>query len=755
MQAGLGRGTREKDSVTRQAGWEFHPLSVLLGLLLCCAGCGGSSNSSQPAPPQALVVGSASGTVFQAIQSQYETVAGTGNEDPASYAMIIFDGNSTTPAQLQANPGVKNFLAAGKAVVILNNTEQHRSTGLQGALWMHAEGSAPATAWLYGFNPSGPNQGEASRKELSQIDFPVMMLAAPRDGAPTLIAPTSAELRQDSQQWLGLLNQAMAGAGSEIGSSTCGSNPNDPQPSAQCANQTALSFHTITPVNFTLPSQLNDQAAPYGTAWGPSGTQPPNGHITLNATFETRGYALLEGNASSGYFHKILARQYLNVSPPPAKPNQSWPSTWTQTLTQEYPIVGSCDQWTTPWPIYTTLGWNDSVELVAQLNQVGQNSVGIDTFLPQKANNTTTLTTSENHTETVGVSSTAGIQKGEPIGTLSASWNDSWSWGQAQTISIQDWDAGSSISADNTQASYEYEAFGNSQITHSILESHLLDLPLNGPQLSSAACDLPYIGFGTQQVQPPDLNGLQTNALATQSETVWASNGLLPPQTVKLVSSGTITSGEVTDVVAGDGPHVPPTVLCSTGCSGLQGFTGYATTPLTQTFDLDFSTPALQPAGWNLSTRQSVPAPWTLSFPSWPQKIALNQPLTGTVSIAQDALNALASAKQNILLSYVVAPLSALQTLPVGQACPGNQFNFNPGDNAVSNGSPPLQLAPSAFTCNSGTCAAPVSLTFQTAQTNQYSVQVVAWLPSMAFNGQTVLSPQSAWCLDVPETTIQ
>jgi len=726
---------------------------LLMGLLWCCAGCGGGASSAPPAMPQALVVGSASGVVLQTIRSEYQTVTGTGEEDPTPYAMIIFDGNDITPAQLQGNPGVKNFLAAGKAVVILNNTEAHRSIGLRGAAWMHEEGSSPAAGWIYVFNRSGRNQKILGQKELSQIDFPVRMIAAPRNGGPTLVTPASAQLQQDSEQWLRLLNQAIASAGSDIGTSTCGANPSNPQPSSECANQTALSFHATTPISVNVPSQLNGQAAPYATAWGPSGTQPPNADITINATFETRGYALLEGNATSGYFHKILVRQYLNVSPPPARPSQSWSSSWTQTLTQQYPIVGSCDQWTFPWPVYSTLGWNDSVQLVTQLN-VARNSVGIDTFLPQKANNTTTLTTSENHTETVGVSATAGVQNGNPLGTLSASWSDSWSWGQAQTISIQDWEAGSSISGDNTTATYDYDAFGNSEITHGILLSHLLDLPLNGPQLSNAACDLPYLNYPTQQVQPPALNGLQTNALATQSETVWVSDGLLPPQVVKLASSATITSGEVTDAVAGDGPHDPPITFCSTGCSGYQGFTGFATTPLNQTFDLDFSTPALQPPGWNTALQKSVPAPWTLSFPAFPDKIALNQPITGTVTMPQAVLAALMSARENILLSYVVEPLSPLQTLPAEQVCPGNEFNFNPGNNAVSNGNPPLRLSPSAFTCTAGTCSASVSLTLQTSQTNQYTVQAVAWLPSITFNGQTVLSPQSAWCLDVPETTI-
>jgi hypothetical protein len=741
-------------------------LGVLLQLW--CAACGGSSNSSPAAMPQALVAGAASGPVLQTIGTQYRLVAGSGSEDPGPYAMIIFDGNNTTPAQLQANPGVANFLAAGKAVVILNNTEDHRSAGLKGAVWAHAEGSSPAAGWIYFFNKTGHNIRILGTKELEQIDFPQRIIAPLPGETPTAVTPDAAQLQHDSEQWLGALQRGMAGGGSDIGPSSCSA-----ANAADCSNQTVLSFHDLQSLNITVPLIINsqDNLPPDFTTWGPDNSQPPSSspasRIQINATFETRGYALLEGNANSGYFHKIIVRQYLDVSPPPAPVGQSWTSVYTQQITDQQPIAGSCDSWNYLWPVYATLGWNDAVTLDAQLEDLpGAVSLGIRSFLPKVANNVTTLTTSNSHTETVGVSATAGIQNETGVGTLSASWSESWTWGQAQTISIADWQVSdSSIGSNNTEATYAYDASGNSDITDSVLTSHALILPLDSNPASNNQlnnpnyCDLRYVTFNGVVI-PPGLNGLQTNALATQSETVWEvntnaqGNGLIPPQTIKLVSSGTITSGEVLDLVGGDGPF--PNCNFVQPCPGLVGFTAAITTPLQERFDLDFSNPALQPPGWDTSTQQSVPAPWTLSFPLWPNEISLNQPLTGTVTIPQDALTALSATSQNLLLTYVVGTQSALQTLPAEQACPGNEFTFNPGNNAVSNGKPPLQIPWSAFTCSSGTCSAPVSLTFQTSQTNQYDVQVVAWLPRMvALNGDTVLGPQSAWCLDVPETTIQ
>src|SRR5581483_2775806 len=97
--------------------------------------------------------GQAGGTVLQAIQSQYVLTPGRGDEDPAPYSIIVYDGNNTTPEQLSSNPGAQRFLSAGKPVVILNATEDHLRTGLANVAWAHAQSASPSLPAVAFFAP--------------------------------------------------------------------------------------------------------------------------------------------------------------------------------------------------------------------------------------------------------------------------------------------------------------------------------------------------------------------------------------------------------------------------------------------------------------------------------------------------------------------------------------------------------------------------------------------------------------------------
>jgi hypothetical protein len=702
----------------------FHLAALLIVLLLCWSGCGGSGPSFTPLP-RALVVGQAGGTVLQAIQSQYMLTPGSGDEDPGPYRIIVYDGDNTTPQQLSSNPGAQKFLSAGKPVVILNATEDHLRTGLLNVAWAHAQSASPAVpavAFLLRRDTNGVGQ------ELVQVDFPQRMQAAPPGQQQLLpLTPPADQLLKDSRSWLAQLNAKAAGS-ANIDPATIG------------AGQAVLYFDHVKQFTITQSSVLNGQPPPYGTAWGVNGTQPPNfttnGGGAFGGTFETLLYALLEGNSPATYQHKIIARQFLLVSPPAPLA--------TQQVTTQFAITGS--NWNGSWPVYSTLGFSSDFTLSLQL-LLDSSTMGVTENLPQATNNVTQLTTSQQHTETVGLSVTSGAQNGNLLGTLSSSWSDSWTWGQARTVSFQNWQSQSSLDVANNFVSYQFQAFGGSDVTAAALYANLLQLPPSNEQIESQFV-APFNYFPPNG-QFPQFNRLQISDMTNKSETEWATSTgqLIPPQLVQLVSNAVIDSGELLELTAGvrlPFKSFPNSV-----------FTGYGQTRLYQVYNLNFAAPGLQPPGWQVSSQTQVVAPWTLSFPPWPDKIGLNQPITGTLSMPQEELNALNAAGQTILLTYVVEPLSTIQTLPAQEACPGNQFNFNPGANAVSNGSPPLQVPASSFVCNSGTCAAPIPLSFQTAQTNQYSVQVVAWLPQATINGQTVINPQSAWCLNVPETTIQ
>ncbi|SRR5579885_1402018 len=717
------RGTFAIDGLK---GW--LPSLIIAGLALCCTGCGGSSGPAPApsAPQQALVVGGADGPVFQTIQTRFKTVAGSGTEDTGAYALLIFDGNRTTPSQLRANPGVQRFLSAGKPVVILNSTEEHLRTGLAGVMWAYAHqlpAVSPAVAFILRRDPDG------TPRQLMQLDFPVRVAAVAEGGTlpprkhpltqspppPLLLNPTPVQLWSDSRRWLDMVEAGQSAAFGAIA------------PASGGPGQTVLSFDEVTPATIQQGSVLNGQPAPNYTAWGQYGLQPPDFNISLSATFETRLYATLIGNSPGTFQHQIIARQYLLVSPPS-------PLATSQVATQ-YAISGA--NWSGTWPVYSTLGFNDAFTLAVQLTAPESNNLvlGITENLPEAVNNVTTLTTSESHTETVGVSVTGGIESGDVLGTLGASWSDSWSWGQATTVSFQDWESDSTVTLPNNYAEYDFVAFGGSDITNAELGADLLQLPPTNEQIESQL--IAPFNYWPPSNGYPQLNQLQLSAMTNQSETVWTTGTgqLVAPQTLQFISSALIYSGEMLELTSGTRNILKPFANSV--------FTGYGLSTLYQVINLNFGASGIQPPGLQVSNLTQVAAPWTLTFGEFTQSPGSPYAtVTGTVSVAQPGPSPL-----TLNLSYVIQPQQQMLTLPVTEACQGNTTSFNPGNSVVDNGNPPLSV-----TIPAGKTSVSFPLTFQTFNADTYNVQVVAWLPQTTVDGQQVINPQSAWCLTPPNT---
>jgi hypothetical protein len=700
---------------------------AIAGLPLWLAGCGGGSGPSPAllSTRQALVVGGADGVVFRTIQERFNTVPGSGDEDTAAYAMIIFDGNRTTPGRLQANPGVRRFLSAGKPVVILNGTGDHLHVGLSGVAWAHAHqlpAVSPAVALMLRRDRDGVP------RQLVQVNFPVRMAAVvqgaplpPRPHPPLrqyplpLLDPTPSQLLSDSQQWLDLVE---AGQAEDFGAIS---------PASGGPGQTVLSFDDVTPATIQQGSVLNGQPAPDYTAWGEYGTQPPDFSTSLSATFETRLYATLTGNSPSSFQHQIIARQYLLVSPPS-------PLATSQVATQ-YAISGS--NWSGSWPVFSTMGFNDAFTLGVQLTAPASNSLalGMTENMPESINGVTTLTTSQSHTETVGVSVTGGIESGDALGTLGASWSDSWSWGQSSTVSFQDWEIDSTVDIADNAAQYNFVAYGGSDITNAELGADLLQLPPNNYQIWTQLV-APFDYWPPSNAYP-QLNQLQTSAMTNQSETAWttSSGQLVAPQTLQFISSALIYSGEMLELTSGIRNIFKPFADSV--------FTGYGFSSLYQVIDLNFGASGIQPPGLQVSNLTQVAAPWTLSFGEFKQSPGLPYAtVTGTVALTQPTPNPL-----TINLTYVIQPQQQMLTLPVSEACQGNTTSFNPGNSVIDNGAPPLSV-----TIPAGKTSVSFPLTFQTFNSDTYNVQVVAWLTQTTVNGQQVINPQSAWCLTPPNT---
>lgn len=709
--------------------WRCVELIVFAGLISFGAGCGGDSNSSTPPAraPQAgpaLVVGPAAGTVFDALKNRYGAASGTGAEDPSNYSMIVFDGDNTLPGQLQSNPGVADFVNAGKPVIILNATESHLVSGLADSVWAYGDQLptvSPAVAFVMRRQP------HRLASDLVEIDFPLEIAAAPDaqpappppSGSnpaatpPILVNPTPEELNAETRQWLATLNRTLA---SSLG---------DIPPAQGGPGQMVLSFAKVDPIRIVQSSVLNNQPPPYGTAWGPSGTQPPNFSTEFSGTFYTRLYAILKGDSPQNFQHEIIARQYLLVSPPSPLA--------TDLVTSQYAIAGS--NWNGSWPVYSTLGFNDAFTLATQLNDPSDSNLalGVTENLPQAANGVNTLTTSQSHTETVGLSVTGGIQNGNGVGTVGASWSSSWTWGEASTISFCDWESSSNVDIPDNAAQYNFVAYGGSDLTTANLSDDLLALPPNNNQIANQL-RAPF-DYWPPSNRFPTLNQLQKSAMTNQSETVWttSSGQLIPPDQLQFISSALVYSGEMLELRGGILFFAPDGV-----------FTGYGRSNFYQVINLNFAAPGLQPPGLRIADQTQVAAPWTLTFGQFSQRKGRPYAtVTGTVALTQPA----PSGGTRVNLSYVIQPRQQMLTLPPNQACQGNTTSFNPGNSVLDNGNPPLNV-----TIPAGQTAASFPLTFQTFNADTYNVQVAAWQARATVGGDAVLNPQSAWCLTPPNT---
>lgn len=89
------------------------------------------------------------------------------------------------------------------------------------------------------------------------------------------------------------------------------------------------------------------------------------------------------------------------------------------------------------WPMYSTLGFNADMTL-----DVGNPAPGLVTVqenLPTTTSSTTTLNTSSDHTIGITANITTGIEDGAPSANVSVGFEDTWSWGSSDTVSIPDW----------------------------------------------------------------------------------------------------------------------------------------------------------------------------------------------------------------------------------------------------------------------------------------------------------------------------
>lgn len=672
-------------------------------LMPALAACGGGSSatpfaSAVPAKThRALLIGGATGGVYNALATQYNVSAGTGTEDPSGYDMVIFDGKTSTPQTLSTSSALRRFLLAGKAVVLLNATEAHREQGLNGILWAHTKGSSAGTIYFLAAGANGAPPREV------EIEFPVHLISKSGGGPQVVASPDPAKIPADTQAWLAEFQRRFtAGAQASI------------DPAVSGSGQTVFSLDVVQPLGVAVASYLNTLTPGNGTefcgnitnpnGWGScNGKNPDITTPDVGGSFETMINVLLEPDGLN-YMHKIITRQYAFFSTYPW-PNPSW--------VYGYYMADSLNGTNNAnIPLTTMLGFNDSISLSAGPTWLNTYPMAIVEAAPTANNNTSQLTTSYSHTEQVGLSVSGGYQAGA-LGLLGANWSDAWTWSNANTINITDWS--NDVTQQNGDAVYDFWASGNTPDTWQNLRNATLTGSPGGNGYNTP-------GFTGLKIGSNYLNQLQQSGMVSQDETAWAtSNGPVGPQKLEFDASATFTSGEVF--------QLPPNILANT-----YNYGNFPSSTINEPIEIDFSNPSLQPP---------EPAPWSLTFGSYAQTrgkaIATT---TGTVTLNQPA-----AADTQINLSYVIQPQQQMLTVPASEACQGNTTSFNPGNSILNNGQPPLSI-----TIPAGKASANFSLTFQTFNNDTYNVQVVAWLPSTDLGGQSITNPQSAWCLTPPNT---
>jgi hypothetical protein len=341
------------------------------------------------------------------LQHRYHIEQGAGTEDPTPFALVIFDGNFHSGQDIRANPATANFLNSGKTLVILNNTDDHRSH-LAGLLWAHSSGSSPGVAFVV------RRRSASTSPRLIQVDFPLSSGKHPKT---------------DAENWIDLIQRSASGT--------------NISPAMTGDGQTVVSFDELTPATLTISARVNSLGAPPGFSLSyPS----PRVSTTSQVTFETLIYAMLEGNSPTSYQHKIFARQYLLASPDLIFNSNEATEIYTTYHSHLSP------------PVSSALGFNDQTTLSVQVPSEIQDLVGVVENLPEAANNVTQLTTSQSQSESVGLSASAGFSGQSIVGSIGVSWSESWTWEQEQTVDISDWSAESQVSADT--ASYIFSAPG-------------------------------------------------------------------------------------------------------------------------------------------------------------------------------------------------------------------------------------------------------------------------------------------------------
>lgn len=154
----------------------------------------------QGTPPaergNALVLGPVQSPYFDALRPSLNLVQYTGSQNVNDYDVLVFDGDAQSPQALQADPLVDQAMRAGKWVLGLDVTEDHKQTGFGGRLGAVNRGTSPG--WMVRVDSDANGHPEVWMVDAPTPQAPSTSPLPPRiagDATDLLNASTSAYAR--------------------------------------------------------------------------------------------------------------------------------------------------------------------------------------------------------------------------------------------------------------------------------------------------------------------------------------------------------------------------------------------------------------------------------------------------------------------------------------------------------------------------------------------------------------------------------
>ncbi len=103
-----------------------RPVALIGAVAIVASGCGGGDGAANSVSGRMLLVGNATSPIVDALRSSLAADRYTGVENPASYRLVVYDGNTVGGAELAADALVDRGLAAGASVLVVNARPEHK-----------------------------------------------------------------------------------------------------------------------------------------------------------------------------------------------------------------------------------------------------------------------------------------------------------------------------------------------------------------------------------------------------------------------------------------------------------------------------------------------------------------------------------------------------------------------------------------------------------------------------------------------------